>query len=847
MLAGSSVKAVRRERIVRAIRESMDLGIAMIVAPAGSGKTEAVMQAVDDEAIIVTLDRHPDFNSVVLEFASRVFPRSRRAAAAFLQTVGDRPERVVEVTEWITRRLRDTALTIVIEDVHGVEESDAIRLIAAIASASVESTRWVLTSRSMPPWPVGTWIAYDWMRLPIDGSDLAFTFSEARELADSLGAMISDDDLLTVNSEAEGWPFVVRFALQEWNRSRAVVPLRIRTEAVLSEFIADQVWTGVGEADRSLLRAVALLGEGRPDLLAVGGFPEATERLTHLMGRIPIVRGSGGPFRLHALFADFVLERSNREETVEVGRRVIAAAVAAGYLEEGFAVCERIREWDLARDLLTKYGVELLERGSAAAVGRLLFAVPESGRGAYWNALRGLHFVALGANSAAEAVFKSLALVDVPAAIRARVYVAIAQLAINRGDLRVARTALAPLLDDEVSVQAEDRLDAVSLSAAVAASEGDFVASREASARALVLFEGVAAAVRARNLVYLAFASWYCSDYGKAESFGREAAEVAEAVGLPGVAARAYSVLQALSSMTQLDLAATSFYVDRWIATAKDAGDKSAVAMGLMGRILLCADLGDDEAYESTLAEFRLVSSVSPRHELAFRVARVVYDVGHGRVRAGISVLRGVDRDAVGEAGRVWRDAMLGVLLIVEGSIAEGDSLLRRPALTEEPGDFESRRALAYAAAYRSLGYWLLGNEVIATRSLGRASDELPDRDVLVLGVLRSLCLAPRKSLTVEKVGAMLAPLGAHEMRGFERFIAFLVRPASSAVSVLTRTELEVLGYFRNRQLTTRKVAHLIGRSPSTVSDHLESINRKLGCSTRAAAVDIAVANGWFD
>ena len=61
------------------------------------------------------------------------------------------------------------------------------------------------------------------------------------------------------------------------------------------------------------------------------------------------------------------------------------------------------------------------------------------------------------------------------------------------------------------------------------------------------------------------------------------------------------------------------------------------------------------------------------------------------------------------------------------------------------------------------------------------------------------------------------------------------LKPPAKAATVLTDRETEVLARISQGE-SNKEVAHSLGVSPSTVRTHVESIFRKLECSTRAAA-----------
>ena len=68
---------------------------------------------------------------------------------------------------------------------------------------------------------------------------------------------------------------------------------------------------------------------------------------------------------------------------------------------------------------------------------------------------------------------------------------------------------------------------------------------------------------------------------------------------------------------------------------------------------------------------------------------------------------------------------------------------------------------------------------------------------------------------------------------------------AASGPEPLSRRQREVLGHI-SQGLSNKETARQLGLSPSTVATHIETIFRKLGCSTRAAATLKAAQGGWL-
>jgi len=145
-----------RERISEALRDSVNRGIAMLIAPAGFGKSEATADAFggncywidlpEDGASVETLAR------LIIE---KVSPRSMRALSAHLARPATDENRS-HLAEWCAGRLRSVEQPIIIEDFQRIcSNASTILFVRTVVEATVPSVRWVFISRETPELPVG--------------------------------------------------------------------------------------------------------------------------------------------------------------------------------------------------------------------------------------------------------------------------------------------------------------------------------------------------------------------------------------------------------------------------------------------------------------------------------------------------------------------------------------------------------------------------------------------------------------------------------------------------------------------------------------------------------------------
>ncbi len=361
-----------RERITEALQDSANRGIAMLIAPAGFGKSEAASDAFSSAAHWIDLpEAGASVETVARLLIEKTSPRSMRALSAHLmrpQTAENR----AHLAEWCSSRLRTVEQPIIFEDFQRVcGDEPTIQFVRELIEATVTSVRWVVISRETPELPVGTWLARDYMTLPITADDLAFEVGEGAAVARALNVDIDEHSIVGLVTDVGGWPLAVRLSLGAWERTRALPPLRMRTRIVLFDFIEEQVWSHLTESDRRFFEAAAHLNELRPRILGAAGFPEARLTLERLHLRLPLLSRIGnGTFRLHELFREFIIERS-KADTVRHSQLISRLAHALerfGDLDGAIAMHIRGESWDDAIALLARNGIDRIENGHRAEI-----------------------------------------------------------------------------------------------------------------------------------------------------------------------------------------------------------------------------------------------------------------------------------------------------------------------------------------------------------------------------------------------------------------------------------------------------------------------------------------------
>jgi len=837
-----------RERISEALQDSANRGIAMIIAPAGFGKTEAVNDAFGPTAhYIEVADAGVTVEGLARDIVAVAAPDALRALSPLLARAADADNRA-HLMGWVASRLRSVEQPIVIEDAQRIcADVDALAFLRDVIAATIPSVRWVLVSRETPELPIGTWLARDYMTLPVTTEDLAFDLEEATGVAAAMGVDIDARALGELVGDVSGWPLAVRLSLDSWERTRSLPPLRIRTRGVLFDFLETEVWSRLTATEREFFDAAAHLNELRPRILSAAGFPESRLSLEALHRRMPLLSKLGnGTFRLHELFREFILERAEHDPVAQAAvlARLAHALERFGSFEDAVAMSIRAEDWDGALALLARRGIDRIENGHRGAITAALAQLPRRFRDhPVVTGLRGYALAIDGVYDVAKREIESSLAGDIDDSLRGALMLQCGALAFNIRDLPEALRLNRAVMSNE-RFSSEERTKAAATLAMVAAMSGDADGARDAIGFCAAGLEAGAVEVRAFVRHRLAFAYMCLGEYALAELYAMECAQLSHAVGLESLAARAYSILQVVAAATYADVPAVRRYLEACLASAEASGDRAMQIFAVESLVMMACSQGDDELYEARTPQLRALTVQSSGNNLPWqRFQQAIRAAGLGRIDRAIGELTRIDRSGLKKPAAAFIDATLSVLYAT-GDVERARPLLERPVLAFAERDLDSVRYLVYAQGFHALGHWLIGRGRAARRARFPSFNDLPPIDAAVLSVIGTICSASRQTITARQIEQFTEPLVAIGLLGYARFFRAVLTPAT--VHELTRTELEILRELRSGG-TTAEIAERVGKSSSTVLSHIKSACSKIGCSGRVAAVAYAVNRGWLD
>ncbi len=308
-------QTLARDRVSRALAERGDADVLLIVAPAGSGKTTALINWVrsSDSAVAWLSVDAPD--NEPRRFLRHLAHALGNAVPGSVDSVLGRIDAGADLAEVclpaLLEALADVArdrLILVLDDYHAIAARECHALVEALIAHRPASVQLVIASRTLPPAVLG-----QGGHTVVDASLLAFDLVETEQLLNrSFGLGLDRADLEAVHHALGGWP--VGLALlavgpqPRVGEAGSEIAARMATlaGAELADYLMEEVLEDLPGRDRDFLLGTSVLGRlTEPLCRAVLDDPAAGRLLGagHPARRFLVEDGDGG-FRVHDLIRD---------------------------------------------------------------------------------------------------------------------------------------------------------------------------------------------------------------------------------------------------------------------------------------------------------------------------------------------------------------------------------------------------------------------------------------------------------------------------------------------------------------------------------------------------------------
>jgi LuxR family transcriptional regulator, maltose regulon positive regulatory protein len=380
---------VGRSALLRRLSATAPGGVALVCAPAGSGKSVLVRSWVEadelrDRVAWVSVERAERdgqrFWLSVIDALSR--------SDGLVEPVGPVPafrgELVVDRLLGQVFQLTDP-LVLVIDDLHELRSPEALSWLEAFLARLPRSLRVVLTTREDPR------LGLHRLRLAGDlnelrAQDLRFSLQETEELLRASGVALSDGGLALLYERTEGWAAGLRLAVislaEHPDPERFVTEFSGSERTVAGYLLAEVLERQPAEVREMLLRTSVLDRVSGPlaDYLTGGsGSERVLQELEDANAFVTSLDTGRSWFRYHRLFADLLqleLRRASPEIITSLHRAAARWHEGEGQVSDAIRHAQAARDWALASRLLADHHVDLAFEGRSEEVHELLAAFP---------------------------------------------------------------------------------------------------------------------------------------------------------------------------------------------------------------------------------------------------------------------------------------------------------------------------------------------------------------------------------------------------------------------------------------------------------------------------------------
>jgi LuxR family transcriptional regulator, maltose regulon positive regulatory protein len=366
--------------------------VTVACAPAGSGKSSLVRSWIDDaglgeSAAWVTVERAEDDPRRFWLSVLRGL-RATSAGRDAIEAITPNPELNAEVI--VERLLADlttigSSLWLVLDDLHELRSSEALRELKLLLMRSPAQLRFVLVTRRD--------LRLGLSRLRLEGDvteiradDLRFSLEDARALFKAGGVRVTDSTLELLHERTEGWAAGLRMAalsLAGHPDHDGFAAAFSGSERSVAEYLLDEVLDQFPDEVRSLLLRTSVL-ERVSGALAdrLTGGSDGDRILTELERSgafVVALDPQRAWFRYHRLFADLLALELRRTSAAELpGLHTAAAEWLAehSYALEAIRHAQAAEDWGLAARLLADHWCGIFLDGNWASARELLAACP---------------------------------------------------------------------------------------------------------------------------------------------------------------------------------------------------------------------------------------------------------------------------------------------------------------------------------------------------------------------------------------------------------------------------------------------------------------------------------------
>ena len=308
---------VARPRLVRRLVEAHDVPLALLVAPAGYGKTTLLAEWADNDP--------------------RAFAWIRAGAGTPASTLA----RLLDVEHMSHPGV------LVLDDAHAIGDADALAVLQHAAETMPAGSQLVVSARGEPGLAVGRLRAQRKLA-ELRTADLAMDAAEAAALLEQVGLKLSDHDVDTLVRRTEGWPaglYLAALSVRAEPDARAAVESFAGDDRLIADYLRDELLAPLDAARTAFLVRTSVLdtlsASACDAVLDSEGSAAALAALARSNTMLVALDRSGESYRHHRLLGEMLraeLRRTGPKLEPGLHRRAGAWHARRGRLTPRFAM-----------------------------------------------------------------------------------------------------------------------------------------------------------------------------------------------------------------------------------------------------------------------------------------------------------------------------------------------------------------------------------------------------------------------------------------------------------------------------------------------------------------------------
>jgi LuxR family maltose regulon positive regulatory protein len=376
---------VARDRLVARLQGAGDLPLALVVAPAGYGKTTVLAEWAEQDArpfAGIPLEREDDDPVRLLAAIAFALDEIEPVGRALCAALAARPASGAGLlAQRLARSVagRQRPFVLVLDDAHLVRSAAAFGALETLVDHLPPGSQVALASRTEPgDLPVGRLRAHRRL-VELRARDLAMTRTEAAALLRGLG-LEADVDLLV--ERTEGWPaglYLAALSLREQPDKNRALARFAGDDRLVADYLRDELLGGLSHERMSFLTRTSVLDDLSGPLcdavLARPGSGGTLRELARSNVMLVPLDHADARYRYHGLFAEMLqaeLRRIEPEHESEVHRRASAWHAASGDVERAIHHAIAAGDVGTAGELLWSVAAEYVLDGRHAPIRRWL-------------------------------------------------------------------------------------------------------------------------------------------------------------------------------------------------------------------------------------------------------------------------------------------------------------------------------------------------------------------------------------------------------------------------------------------------------------------------------------------